>query len=82
MGLSAGIWIALIPIALVVLLMWGAWKLAQPTQLRQELNAQFKAVLAVHSAIVMRDLELSAASLAERAYVQQLQRQLELCQRS
>lgn len=81
MGLTAGIWIALIPVALVVLLMWGAWKLARPTQLRQELNAQFKAVLAVHSAIVMRDQELSAALRAERTYVQQLQRQLELCQR-
>lgn len=81
MGLTVGIWIALIPVALVVLLTWGAWKLARPTQLRQELNAQLKAVLAVHSAIVMRDQELNAALRAERAYVQQLQRQLELCQR-
>ncbi|EPO6706523.1 hypothetical protein ACR96V_31710 [Pseudomonas aeruginosa] len=81
MELTAGIWIALIPVALVVLLMWCAWKLARPTQLRQELNAQFKAVLAVHSAIVRCDRELSAAVHAKRTYVQQLQRQLELCQR-
>lgn len=81
MGLTVGIGIALIPVALAVLLTWGAWKLARPTQLRQELNAQLKAVLAVHSAIVMRDQELNAALRAERAYVQQLQRQLELCQR-
>ncbi len=71
MGLTAGIWIALIPVALVVLLTWGAWKLARPTQLRQELNAQLKAALAVHSALVIRDQELSIALLAERAYVQQ-----------
>ncbi|HCF5960141.1 hypothetical protein R4K19_24250 [Pseudomonas aeruginosa] len=81
MGLTVGIWIALIPVALVVLLTWSAWKLARPTQLRQELNAQLKAVLAVHSAIAMHNQELSAALRAERAYVQQLQRQLELCQR-
>lgn len=45
MGLSAGIWIALIPVALVEKSAWGAWKLAQPTQLRQELKAQLEAVL-------------------------------------
>ncbi|EJN6721463.1 hypothetical protein [Pseudomonas aeruginosa] len=82
MELGADIWIALIPVALMVLLMWGAWKLARPTQLRQELNAQLKAVLDVHNAIVMRDQELGTALRTERAYVQQLQRQLELCQRS
>lgn len=81
MGLTAGIWIALIPVALVVLLMWGAWKLAQPIQLRQELNAPLVAALGIHNAMVMRSQELSTSLRTERAYVQQLQCQLELCQR-
>ncbi|MDT4880445.1 hypothetical protein FQZ97_1162000 [compost metagenome] len=82
MGLSAGLWIVLMPVALVALLTWGAWKLAQPIQLRQELKAQLEDVLSVHSVIVMRNQELSAALRAEHAHVQQLQRQLARRQRS
>lgn len=81
MELMTGLVVVLAPIALVALLTWGTWKLAQPIQLRQELKAQLEAVLGVHSAIVRRDQELSAALRAERAHVQQLKRQLELCQR-
>ncbi|MGQ9951322.1 hypothetical protein ACUS6I_25745 [Pseudomonas aeruginosa] len=81
MGLTVGVWIVLTPVVLVALLTWGAWKLAQPIQLRQELKAQLEEVLGVHSAIVMRNQELSASLRAERAHVQQLQRQLALRQR-
>lgn len=81
MELKAGLVIVVVPVALIVLLVWGAWKMAQPVQLRQQLEAQFEGVLSAHNALVMHNRELSAALRAERAHVQQLQRQLMLRQR-
>lgn len=75
MELKAGLVIVLVPVALIALLVWGAWKLAQPVQLRQQLEAQFEGVLSAHNALAMHNRELSAALRTERAHVQQLQRQ-------
>lgn len=80
MELKAGLMILLIPVALIMLLVWAAWKLAQPVQLRQQLEAQIEGVLSAHNALAMHNRELSAALRAERAHAQQLQRQLMLRQ--
>lgn len=81
MELCMGVGIGLGLVAMVAGLVWGAWKLAQPVQLRQELQVQLERVLGAHVAVVMENRELHSALRAEVAHVQQLQRQLQLLQR-
>lgn len=76
MELKAALVIMLVLVALIMLLMWGVWKLAQPVQLRQQLEAHFEGVLSAHNALVMHNRELSAALRTKRAHALQLQRQL------
>ena len=78
MELKAALVIMLVPVALIMLLIWSAWKLAQPVQLRQKLEAQFEGVLSAHNALIMHNRELSGALRAERAHAQQLHRQMML----
>lgn len=81
MELCMGGGIGLGLVVMVAGLVWGAWKLAQPDQLRQELQVQLERVLGAHVAVVMENRELQSALRAEVAHVQQLQRQLQLLQR-
>ncbi|WP_386412729.1 hypothetical protein [Stutzerimonas stutzeri] len=55
MELKAALVIMLVPVALIMLLMWGAWKLAQSVQPQQQLEAQFEGVLSAHNALVMHN---------------------------
>ncbi len=79
--MELGIGIGLGLVVMVVGLVWGAWKLAQPAQLRQELQVHLERVLGAHTAVAMKNRELQSALRAEVAHVQQLQRQLQLLQR-